>query len=1318
MKKILFILLFLFAAFIVKAQNPPDSAYPIKQSVANTPTSLGLTNAMKASDGFINAVFTDTTQANLFSVGGKIKYYPGAQIFTTSDTSIWLRTPLANAWVKSEAGSVDITSFEFTTDSTITICFGSGVCITVDMINNVFVTQNTFDSTINNFATNIIGCNYVYPQGLLVSWSGSLLDFDVTSGTANINCNAYEYGDTTVTLSPGDATYDRFDVIGVDTNNNIIVIEGTPAADPQIPQVDPASQLALTTVLVTTGATTPTDIVQTVMKDEGLANPTEWDFVTNAWTNSVAAVQDDVSDPYHLTKDILVSNTGTVSLLGAYIRLDAPDTLLVTDGYSLLKVYVKLNFAFNPNQGFRFTWMFGGSVVSNTVSVINGILGFDRTNTTTYQNLTIPFGLFVFSDTAFDQLLIQPINSSKGFLLDYIQLQQGLEGTDNFGNYINNQYQAAQTANYWISGNGKVEGQLSSPNVLYNYSEKFGRGAAVTGAGGTIYGGLARGGTNSVAIGYQSNGNTGGIAIGANVTANSSSVAIGGTTTAAGAVAIGQGSSAVVNSGAFGSSAVASGSGGAWAIGYGSQVGGTQSIGIGNDTKVTHNYSVVIGNGDTSTTANQFLVGRNQTRFSFPGVSRSVAGYVLTDSLGTGQYLVFRPASSGAVAYNGLSNAVTGTDSVALGGTLTGNTTIAANPYTLSITGTTVNPFSVTSTTGNAISATAVGGSSAAVYANQTSGYGVLGDVTNGIAVQGNTTTSGLSGSFYHNPSSTNTVVPVVRISRYSSGTVSDGVGGNIEFYVKTHTGSTNLNLTNELKSKWSTSDYATRTSQFIITGVNSAVTGDIAYFNGNGMVGIGDATASATRLNVVDNAVAGASIAKISSTSTAAASSSQIGLNIALSGANSNSSEQTWGLYAENTHTGTNSVNNTITGIASGGTSNYGVRGSGSGASASNNFGGYFIADGASATNNIAGQFSASGGTNNYAIIVPSTGGTTGLGTTTPTATKLDIVDNTVGANSIVNISSTSTAAASNLQKGINVSLSGANGTASQTTYGAYISNAHSGTTPINTGLYVTVSNGSSSNVGVDISAGSGYGVVSNTTSGQAIRAISSAGRAIYASGVGSSAIYSISTVNAIDGVHNSASTNTVEDVLVLSRLSTGTAADGIGGAIKFVTETDGGSSLESNVIISKWATAADATRTSKLLITGVNSSTIGDIISFEGNKRTMLYGRLEQQQGADVASVAGAIAVGLDGNTFELTGTNAVTLISNLNWVNGSEITFVFTSTATLTDGTANSGTDIGMELAGNANFVGSADDVITLVLSEIGGTQRWREKSRSVN
>jgi len=130
-----------------------------------------------------------------------------------------------------------------------------------------------------------------------------------------------------------------------------------------------------------------------------------------------------------------------------------------------------------------------------------------------------------------------------------------------------------------------------------------------------------------------------------------------------------------------------------------------------------------------------------------------------------------------------------------------------------------------------------------------------------------------------------------------------------------------------------------------------------------------------------------------------------------------------------------------------------------------------------------------------------------------------------------------------------------------------------------------------------------------------------------------------------------------------------------------------------------------------------GIKTTTSTDALNISGSL-SMISGRHKTAQGADVASAAGAIALGTDGNSFEITGTAAITLISNVSWQNGSEVTLLFTSTATLTDGTANSGTDIGMELAGNTNFTASAGATLTLILSEIGGTQRWREKCRSVN
>lgn len=78
--------------------------------------------------------------------------------------------------------------------------------------------------------------------------------------------------------------------------------------------------------------------------------------------------------------------------------------------------------------------------------------------------------------------------------------------------------------------------------------------------------------------------------------------------------------------------------------------------------------------------------------------------------------------------------------------------------------------------------------------------------------------------------------------------------------------------------------------------------------------------------LNVSANAVTSGSVLNVSSTSTAAASNTQTGLNVDMSGANSTSSQTTYGAQIANTHTGGNSTNVGLKLAASGGVNNYGL--------------------------------------------------------------------------------------------------------------------------------------------------------------------------------------------------------------------------------------------------------------------------------------------------------------------------------------------------------------------------------------------------------
>ena len=90
-----------------------------------------------------------------------------------------------------------------------------------------------------------------------------------------------------------------------------------------------------------------------------------------------------------------------------------------------------------------------------------------------------------------------------------------------------------------------------------------------------------------------------------------------------------------------------------------------------------------------------------------------------------------------------------------------------------------------------------------------------------------------------------------------------------------------------------------------------------------------------------------------------------------------------------------------------------------------------------------------------------------------------------------------------------------------------------------------------------------------------------------------------------------------------------------------------------------------------------------------------------LNQAKGADVASAAGNIALGDDGNYFDITGTDAITSITIKQA--GTVVTLQFDSTASLVDGG---------NLKLNGNFQGAAESQITLISD---GTN-WFEVSRT--
>lgn len=266
--------------------------------------------------------------------------------------------------------------------------------------------------------------NFLLSGGQVV-YTGSGLVFNVSAATYYIQGVLYSSAEQQVTLSAAHATLPRIDVIALDTSGTAVKIDGTAAATPLEPDVDPNTQLQLTFVQVPATATSITGITSTSVYLEN----TEWTSSTNVGGEVALA---STNNPRTGTKDIettaMASNT--------YIRLQAGAPIDLA-AHNLLIFFIRNKAAWAGSRSLTLRFLTAaGAAVGTSITFRGGVYGFDSTATGSYQQIAIPLSAFIVPPgtmVSILQLLCTGSGSTLGFYLDDITIQAGTAGTTTTG---------------------------------------------------------------------------------------------------------------------------------------------------------------------------------------------------------------------------------------------------------------------------------------------------------------------------------------------------------------------------------------------------------------------------------------------------------------------------------------------------------------------------------------------------------------------------------------------------------------------------------------------------------------------------------------------------------------------------------------------------------------------------------------------------------------------------------------------------------------------------------------------------------------------
>ena len=250
-------------------------------------------------------------------------------------------------------------------------------------------------------------------EGGNVTWTGGL-NFAITPAVYYISLTRYESTHETATLDAAD-TLNRIDVLALDTLKQVVILKGTPSANPQKPTIDPQAHIELTNVLLLAGDTIPSQttgdsITNVIVYDENLE-----------WTTSATGVVVDFAYPTSPYKGDSCVSVGTIGR-GDYLAFAGSDTLLYED-YETISLWIKLKAAMPTVHDLRVELYLGTAGLGSAIAAV------DKTYLG-WQNIVIKIDDFEKIYTSFNELRIyyqvKTGATTAGFYIDDFIIQAGI----------------------------------------------------------------------------------------------------------------------------------------------------------------------------------------------------------------------------------------------------------------------------------------------------------------------------------------------------------------------------------------------------------------------------------------------------------------------------------------------------------------------------------------------------------------------------------------------------------------------------------------------------------------------------------------------------------------------------------------------------------------------------------------------------------------------------------------------------------------------------------------------------------------------------